>query len=620
MNRKIKPSAELTEFRQELDELREMLSFEWSDAGEIVRPVQGKKIGYCAKGDAIEVRYDTRACFFREFAAALCGGSGAEERRVFRSVGCMVDNSRNAVMRPESVRELIRVLAVLGYDRLQLYTEDTYQVREEPYFGYLRGGYRTEELKALDAYAARFGIELVPCIQTLAHLRSIYRYRPYYTETFDCNDVLLVDSERTYELIEHMIAACAESFSSRLINVGMDEAFMLGRGKYLDLHGYADRGELYERHLERVCQIAEKYGFSIQLWGDMLCSEAQKRWERGEAAERKDEVSLITWHYGDPTQPAQMQLDEEGVRQMIGLAKSVSSRTVFCGGAAKWFGFTPNNAFSISVNETALDACEGCGVQEVMIAAWGDCGSETPVYAVLPAVAHFACRAYGIKDADRFRQFFSPLFGDLDSFLSIDCAMSLEEGGPNRINTSGKYLLYNDTFLGIMDPTVKPVYREIFAARCERLQKARAQIGSYAYLFDTQIALVRALSCKYDLGVRTRRAYRDGDREALLRLCRKDYPEAIGAIEEFFETFRRQWYRINRPHGFDVQEIRFGALLFRMRQNMRRIGEYCRGEIAQIEELEEELLDQFGNGGGIVYQNWGEMVSVNTLIEYFSYV
>ena len=57
--------------------------------------------------------------------------------------------------------------------------EDTIQVEEEPYFGYMRGALTCEELKEADAYAEIFGIELRPFIQTLAHLNQIVRYEEY---------------------------------------------------------------------------------------------------------------------------------------------------------------------------------------------------------------------------------------------------------------------------------------------------------------------------------------------------------------------------------------------------------------------------------------------------------
>ena len=58
----------------------------------------------------------------------------------------MLDCSRNAVFTVEKVKAMIRILAKLGLNRLLLYTEDTYEVPELPYFGVYRGRYSREEI------------------------------------------------------------------------------------------------------------------------------------------------------------------------------------------------------------------------------------------------------------------------------------------------------------------------------------------------------------------------------------------------------------------------------------------------------------------------------------------
>ena len=40
--------------------------------------------------------------------------------------GAMLDMSRNAVMKPEKVKEFAKILKSFGYNMLQLYTEDTF--------------------------------------------------------------------------------------------------------------------------------------------------------------------------------------------------------------------------------------------------------------------------------------------------------------------------------------------------------------------------------------------------------------------------------------------------------------------------------------------------------------
>ena len=91
----------------------------------------------------------------------------------FRTFGTMLDCSRNAVPNLHTLKKWVDLTASLGYNTLLLYTEDTYEVPDEPYFGYMRGRYTQAELRELDAYAKERGMTIMPCIQTLAHLYAI---------------------------------------------------------------------------------------------------------------------------------------------------------------------------------------------------------------------------------------------------------------------------------------------------------------------------------------------------------------------------------------------------------------------------------------------------------------
>ena len=118
--------------------------------------------------------------------------------------GVMLDCSRNAVMKPEQVKKFVDYISAFGYNCIQLYTEDTFEVDGEPYFGYLRGRYTKDELKNIDAYCAKKGVELIPCVQTLAHVNQIFRWNEYACTVCDTGDILLADEARTYALIENI--------------------------------------------------------------------------------------------------------------------------------------------------------------------------------------------------------------------------------------------------------------------------------------------------------------------------------------------------------------------------------------------------------------------------------
>ena len=188
-------------------------------------------------------------------------------KRNFDTLSVMLDMSRNAVMNIKSLKEYVDIISKLGYNALFLYTEDTYEVEGEPYFGYMRGRYSANELRDIDSYASKRGVEIIPCIQTLAHLETISRWEKF---PMDTPDILLVDDERTYELIDKMFSSLEKCLCSRRIHVGLDEAHSLGRGKHLDSYGYERASDIMRRHLNRVLEIAKKHGYEIMVWSDMF--------------------------------------------------------------------------------------------------------------------------------------------------------------------------------------------------------------------------------------------------------------------------------------------------------------------------------------------------------------
>ena len=73
-----------------------------------------------------------------------------------------------------------------------------------------------------------------------------------------------------------------------------------------------------------------------------------------------------------------------------------------------------------------------------------------------------------------------------------------------------KALLYGDPFLGVFDSAVNRHVPIPYGQYAQMLGEAKKRTGEYAYLFATAQALCHLMEIKAYLGVRTRRAYRDG--------------------------------------------------------------------------------------------------------------
>ena len=533
-------------------------------------------------------------------------------------LGVMLDCSRNAVMSVAELKNFILTLKKIGYNCLQLYTEDTYEIEGEPQFGYRRGRYSKLELKEIDAFAKKNGVELMPCIQTLAHLNQIFRY-PKYERINDANDILLVDDERTYALIEKMIATCAECFTSRNIHIGMDEAHWLGRGRYYDLHGANNRFNVLLRHLSRVSQIAEKYGFKPMMWSDMFFRIAGK----GEYYHKKkipqpvmekvpENVQLVYWDYYNE--------NSEMVDCMMEHHLDFKRDVWIAGGAWKWRGFESDNRKSIRQTKTLLSSARKHDVNNILLTMWGDNGGECSPYAVLPSLVYAAECAKGNFGEENARKRFAELFGEeWDDFMLCDLTddelRSRQKAG---FNLAVKEMLYSDYFLSRFDSCVLGTgeERKAYAALAEKLEIAAKRSKNFGYMFESYAALARVLSLKYDLGVLTREAYERGDKNALAALL-PDYEKTLVNLEKFAAVYEKQWMKENKPHGFDVQDIRLGGLIQRTKSCTRRLREYLNGELGAIEELEEATVD-FTTGGepqrnGAHCNFYGTIVTANCL-------
>lgn len=525
-----------------------------------------------------------------------------------KTLGVMLDCSRNAVMRPEQVKEFAKLISEMGYNMLQLYTEDTYEITGEPFFGHMRGRYSQEELKDIDAYCASIGVELIPCIQVLAHLGQLTQWEPY-APLFDCHDILMAGDERVYSLIDKMFATLETCFTSRRVNVGMDEAFFIGRGRYQDEHGYRNRVEILLEHLVRVKEIADKHGFTIMMWSDMFIRLHNGGEYYGEDIRIPQEtiekvpegVELIYWDYYSK--------DKSHYDNMLKTHLDFQNPIAFAGGLWTWTGFAPNLKFTWDTTEAAMRSVWEHSIDTVFFTMWGDHGKECSYYTMLPMLFAAAEMAKGNFDKENIEKQFEQKHGyAFEEFMNLELPNITDEG-ESHFNDPCKYLLYNDAFIGIFDFTVASDLTERYRKAAEILAKSMNG-RKYDYLFDMEKKLLDVLVKKADLGVRLRKAYQADDKEAL-RVLVEEFPVIRQRMRSFFDAFRDMWLRENKAFGLEVQQQRFGGLLYRMEECEARLRKYISGELFGIEELEEKSLVKCTGleGKGLSWGDWKTTVT-----------
>ncbi len=548
---------------------------------------------------------------------------GTQERCRFADLFALVDCARNAVPTVETVKRACRLLSLMGFSRLILYLEDLFPVEGEPYFGQMRGRFSAAELRECDDYAASLGIELSPAVQTLAHLNGIFRWSRF-RRIQDCADILLADDAETYAFLDAMLGALSGLFRSRRVNIGMDEAHLLGAGQHLARFGYQPRPEIMLRHLDRVVGLCRKHGLQPAMWSDMffrMQSDAGRYYDPvsvdpAVAASLPEGLALVYWDYYHR---------DEGVYDRMFRQHAVFKNEIrFAGGAWKWMGPAPLLRASLAFSRSGLRSALRNGIRSAGVTAWGDNGSSCPLFTVLPVWQCYAEAAWTGRtdDASLDARLRACTGLSLDDALLLESAnLPPEPGERNPFANPASYLLFQDPLLGLFDRHLLPGrYAPYYADAATALEEAADRVEArWRYLFTGQAALCRVLSRKAELGVRLKSAYDAGDRAALSTLANDELPCLLVDLQTLFAVQHEQWLREFRPFGLEANDIRVAGVTARVHAAKQTLDRYLAGSLDRIPELEEPRLrfdcrpEDSREPLGLEIYRWDEIASPNLL-------
>ena len=550
---------------------------------------EGEELSLLMDGERLTVEAPDISAAARGLFLAACAlrdGRNVPElhqRRHIASCGMMLDMSRGGVMTVEAVKGMIDAHAALGLNLMMLYTEDTYTVPEAPYLGYLRGRYTEKELREMDDYAAESGVELVPCVQTLAHLEQFLQW-DVNRDIKDNDCVLMIDEPKTYAWIRAALTALRRCFRTNRIHIGMDEAHGVGLGEYYQKHGAVNRFELLNRHLNRVVDICKELGFKPIMWSDMFYRLGSKNNDYYDtdavvpesAIAQIPDVALCYWDY--------YHTDEQFYAGMLEGHRKMGKEVVFAGGIWTWSGILPHVRKTNATMYPALRACLKAGIGTVLATSWGDDGCETdyrlalnqlPIYSEHVWMGEDCTRAEVERMGERLTGLSETCFNAMGAFYADD-----EDRRP------GKGLFYCDPLYplteGLWDLTgyregleegVKTLERHLDDSRCE-----------YAWL-AMRIALEK-LNWVNEL----RPAYLRGDKAVVLAMANEKLPAMRELYVKMMSVWREQWESGRKRNGWETICARLGAVIARLDDVQRILLRWADGTIERVEELDETPL------------------------------
>ncbi|MBQ9336489.1 MAG: family 20 glycosylhydrolase [Lentisphaeria bacterium] len=559
------------------------------------RRISGKETvsAVIRSGNEAVIEYSSISAAARGLGTLLAGMEG-ENRSPFAVFGIMLDVSRNMVMTVDHLKRWLRRLALAGCNTLMLYCEDTYVLEGEPFFGYMRGPYSFSDIRELDRYARSLGIELIGCIETLGHLEQILKWEQYGSIK-DTRSVMLADEDATYALIEKMIRFWSDALGSRRIHIGMDETHDLGRGAFLDRHGYERGFDIFNRHLAKVNEICRKYGLMPMLWSDMYFRMANPRREYYDSTcEIPEDVrkaipgnaGLVYWDY--------YHADAESYEKMIRRHREMGFEPVVASGIWTWPTLWYDHEMTARTIVPCLEACRREKVRELFFTLWGDDGAFCNIDSALAGIFYAADQVFGETDRKRTARRFNVVCGptDYDAHLTaakINARFPSPDGGSFKVFSS--YLIWDDPLLGIAldgysrkNPDFCRLMGEILDEILENLPAGGKLNGAGDLEFAADVAVL--LKRKLELRRSLLAAYERKDRQALLVIAGETIPATVKAAERFDKSFRRQWMRGAKPFGLERIQARNAAQISRLRETAVRIREYVSGQTERIDELE----------------------------------
>jgi len=571
-----------------------------------VVPAEGKEGGFhIIPGDrGIHIGYARISDAFRALGCLFGQGedfkSTYTEITNFRMLGVMLESSRNGVLTVDNIKILLQRFSLMGINTVMLYTEDTYEVPGEPFFGYLRGRYTSDELKEIDSYAEKFGIEMIACIQTLAHLSQILKW-PVYSKIADTDDILLVGKEETYQLLEKMIKAASGPYRSKRIHIGMDEAHGLGTGQYKKLYGEKRTFDIMNEHLKRVCEICRKAGLKPMIWDDMYFHIASKtndyydlnlQFPEEVIKNIPQDVDFIYWDY--------YHLDSEFYSKFIDIHKNILGKEpIVAPGAWNWGRFWADLPYAYMTVGACMRSCREKGIKEAFLTTWGDDGMENDIFSVLPVVQFFTEMAYSGKvERETLKAKFAGSCGiDIEGYEMasrmdiIPCEKDGEKvEKEDTLFNAAKWLLWDDPLIGLYEPFQGGrSFREKYERLAIQLKKEiRKGDLSERLLFPYQISKVIAIKC--DIRKNLVDAYKKKDRKKLRKLLKEEVERLIKEVRKLWKIHRQMWLDTYKPFGLEVIEIRYGGLITRLESLKNRLEGYLKGEVSSIPEFETQLL------------------------------
>ena len=290
--------------------------------------------------------------------------------------GIMFDVTRDRVPTMATLFELVDLLASLKVNQLQLYTEHAFAYRGHEVVWQDVSPITPEDVLQLDAYCRARHMELVPNQNSFGHMHRWLKHAAYlplaeapegivhpFSTVREPFSLCAVDPA-TVALMDDLYGQLLPNFSSRQLNVGLDETWDLGEGRSKQACEERGKGRVYLDYLRQLHALCQGYGVTMQFWSDIIVRDEPEL-----VAELPRDVIALEWGY-----EADYPFAEHAA-----LIEASGRSFYVCPGTGSWntlAGRTDNTLANIA---NAVRNGFAHGALGVLTTDWGDNGHPQPL-------------------------------------------------------------------------------------------------------------------------------------------------------------------------------------------------------------------------------------------------
>jgi hexosaminidase len=457
--------------------------------------------------------------------------------------GVMLDISRDKVPTTATLHAIIDRLASWKINQLQLYSEHTFAYKNHRDVHADASPVTADEIRALDIYCRERHVELVPNQNCLGHMNRWLKHERYrdlalapdgFVDPYGLgHEAMTIDPAQpgSLALVRELLGELLTQFSSRRVNVGLDETWELP----------PDRLDEYFEWIATLRALPELDGREVIVWGDMFSGQPDL------VAKVPDGITVCEWGY-DGEYP----FDE---------------RTALLALSGRPFWVAPGTSGWLSIGGRLTNCIENCsnaaqaaldhGGLGFLNTDWGDRGHLQQWPVSDPGFAYGAAvswcldsnRDLDLADALSIHAYNDPTGGLASALLTIgDAYREITPQIPNH-SILAMHLYFPQVRVGrgvsrgMTNEELDAVAARLARARVD-VQRAQPQRNDRALLIEEVMWTIEMLDLLVD-DARARLAHEN----SLASVPQMHRHALAQKLESLTDRYRTLWLARNRPGG-----------------------------------------------------------------------